>query len=229
MLKIVENLHNIKERIANAETQYGRELGSVKLVGVTKKQPMGKLKTAADEGLKDFGENHLQEALAKLSRLKQYGIQWHFLGPIQSNKTQAIAQYFQWVHSIDRAKIALRLSEQMPESVTGPLNILIQVNVDDEDNKAGVAFEELPMVLQFISELPKLRMRGLMAIPAIRREFDEQRKPFSRLREAYEKLKLDYPTMDTLSMGMSHDFEAAIAEGSTMVRIGAAIFGERGI
>lgn len=228
MLKIVENLHNIRERITNAEKQFGREPGSVRLIGVTKKQPMGKLKTAADEGLKDFGENHLQEALAKLSRLKQYGIQWHFLGPIQSNKTQAIAQYFNWVHSIDRAKIALRLSEQASEK-SEPLNILIQVNVDDEDTKAGVAFEELPMVMQFVSELPNIKVRGLMAIPAIRHEFEEQRKPFKRLREAFEQLKEAHPNLDTLSMGMSHDFEAAIAEGSTMVRIGAAIFGERGI
>ncbi len=229
MLKIVENLKSIRERIANAEREFNREPGSVKLVGVTKKQPMGKLKTAADEGLKDFGENHLQEALAKLSRLKQYEIQWHFLGPIQSNKTQAIAQYFNWVHSVDRAKVALRLSEQRPENL-GPLNILIEVNVDDEDNKAGVAFEELPMIAKFVADLPHIKFRGLMAIPAIRREFEEQREPFRKLREAFDQLKQDgHPDLDTLSMGMSHDFEAAIAEGATMVRIGAAIFGEAGI
>lgn len=229
MLKIIENLQSIKERIAKAEIEFGREPNSVRLVGVTKKQPMGKLRTAADEGLKDFGENHLQEALAKLTRLKQYGIEWHFLGSIQSNKTQAIAQYFNWVHSIDRAKDALRLSEQRSAELP-PLNILIEVNVDDEDTKAGVAFEELPMITQFISQLPNIKLRGLMAIPAIRRDFEEQREPFRKLREAFVKLQqTGFPEIDTLSMGMSHDFEAAIAEGSTMVRVGAAIFGDRGI
>lgn len=229
MLKIIDNYEDIKRRIADAEAEFNREPGSVQLIGVTKKQPMGKLKTAAEEGMKAFGENHLQEALAKLSRLKQFGIEWHFLGAVQSNKTEAIAKYFNWVQSIDRAKIALRLSEQRPEGMD-PINILLQVNVDDEDTKAGVAFEEIPMIANFIKDLPNVKLRGLMCIPAIRRDFDEQREPFRKLREAFEELKANgFPDLDTLSMGMSHDFEAAIAEGSNMVRIGAAIFGSPGI
>lgn len=229
MLKIIDSLQDIKRRISEAEAEFNRTPGSVRLVGVTKKQPMGKLKTAAEEGLKDFGENHLQEALAKLSRLKQYGIEWHFLGTIQSNKTEAIAKYFNWIHSIDRAKIALKLGEQRPEEL-GPINVLLQVNVDDEDTKSGVAFEEVSMIANFIKDVPNIKLRGLMTIPAIRREFDEQREPFKKLRECFEELKINgFPDLDTLSMGMSHDFEAAIAEGSTMVRIGAAIFGSRGI
>jgi len=229
MLKIIDNLEDIKRRIADAEAEFNREPGSVQLIGVTKKQPMGKLKTAAEEGMKAFGENHLQEALAKLSRLKQFGIEWHFLGAIQSNKTEAIAKYFNWVQSVDRAKIALRLSEQRPEGMD-PINILLQVNVDDEDSKAGVAFEEIPMIANFIKDLPNVKLRGLMCIPAIRRDFDEQREPFRKLHDAYKELKENgFPDLDTLSMGMSHDFEAAIAEGSNMVRIGAAIFGSAGI
>ncbi len=229
MLKIIDNLHDIRRRISEAETEFNREAGSIRLIGVTKKQPMGKLKTAAEEGLKDFGENHLQEALAKLSRLKKYEIEWHFLGSIQSNKTEAIAKYFNWVHSVDRAKIALRLSEQRPEGMP-PVNILLQVNVDDEDSKSGIAFEEIPMIANFIKDLPNVKLRGLMCIPAIRREFEEQREPFRKLREAFEDLKTNgFPDLDTLSMGMSHDFEAAIAEGANMVRIGAALFGQSGI
>ncbi len=142
MLNIVQNLNSIRERIANAERTYNREPGSAKLVGITKKQPMGKLKTVAAKGLKDFGEAHLQEAITKLNRLKEYNVEWHFLDLIQSNKAQAIAQYFHWVHSIDRAKDALRLSEYRPENLK-PINILIEVNLDDEDRKAGVIFEEL--------------------------------------------------------------------------------------
>lgn len=229
MLKIVESLNNIREQITNAEKKYNRAPGSVKLVAITKKQPMGKLKTVADEGLKDFGEAHLQEALAKLSRLKQYPIEWHFLDPIQPNKTQAIAQYFDWVHSVERAKEALKLSEFRPENLA-PINILIEVNVNDEDNKIGVAFEELAMIAEFIANLPRVKLRGLTANPTASHQIEDQRKPFKRLKEAFESLKQNaHPDLDTLCMGKSHDFEAAIAEGATMVRIGTAIFGDTGI
>lgn len=226
MLQITNNLQTIKDRIINAEREYNREPGSVTLVGISKKQPMGALKTAADEGLKDFGEIHLQEAVAKISRLKNFDLQWHFIDTVQFNKANAIAKYFDWVHSIDRAKTALMLSEERSESMP-PLNLLIKVNVDDEPNKTGVAFEELPMTVDFIAKLPHIKLRGLTATPAKRYEFEAQREPFKRLREAFEKLQQNgHPELDTLCMGMSHDFEAAIAEGATMIRIGGGIFGK---
>lgn len=226
MLKITQNLQTIKDRIANAETLYNREPGSVTLVGITTKRPMGLLKTAADEGLTHFGEGHLQEAIAKATRLKSYQIQWHFLEAVQQNKAQAIAQFFDWVHSIERAKTAVTLSEERPDHLP-PINILLDVNVDDEPNKSGVAFEELPMIFDFVKKLPRVKLRGLTCSPKARHEFEAQREPFKRMKEAFEKLKQNgHPELDTLCMGRSRDFEAAIAEGSTMVMIGVGIFGE---
>lgn len=228
MLTIAKNLDSIKAQITDAEKKHNREPGSVRLVGISKKQPMGSLKTAADEGLKDFAEIHLQEAVSKIGRLKNYNIEWHFIDAVQFNKAEATAKYFDWVHSIDRAKTALMLSEARPENMP-PINLLIKVNIDDEPNKIGIAFEELPMTVDFIAKLPNIKLRGLTATPTKRYEFEAQREPFNKLREAFEELKQNgHPELDTLCMGMSHDFEAAIAEGATMVRIGGGIFGSTG-
>ena len=176
------------------------------------------------EGQRDFGESYLQEALAKQERLTDFDIVWHFIGPIQSNKTKAIASHFAWVHSIDRLKIAQRLSEQRSPQLP-PLNVCIQVNVSGEASKSGIGFAGLPDLAAAVARLPRVRLRGLMAIPAPTEDFEQQCAAFRALREALEAL--DIEGLDTLSMGMSDDLEAAVHEGATMVRIGSAIFGPR--
>lgn len=227
MSQVTDNLATLKQKIQAAEEKYQRQPGSVRLLGVTKKQPLPKMKIAAQAGVLDFAENHVQEALMKLNRLKSLPIQWHFTGTVQSNKIETIAKYFHWVHSIDRAKTALTFSEKRSPDLP-PLNILIQVNIDDEPTKSGVALEELSMIAEFIKDLPNIKFRGLMAIPAPKETFEEQRESFAKLRQAMEHLKANgFPDLDTLSMGMSNDYEAAIAEGSTIVRIGTALFGQR--
>ncbi|MFG1488153.1 YggS family pyridoxal phosphate-dependent enzyme, partial [Oceanospirillum sp. HFRX-1_2] len=172
------------------------------------------------------GENYLQESLDKQQELADLDIIWHFIGPIQSNKTRAIAENFQWVHSVDRLKVARRLSEQRPAELP-PLNICLQVNISAEASKSGITVDELPELAREVAALPNLTLRGLMAIPAPADTLDAQRKPLAALRQAMEAIKAEHPQLDTLSMGMSGDLEAAIAEGSTMVRIGTAIFGAR--
>jgi len=227
MQKIVDSLDLLRKRIREAEAKYARQPNSVKLVGVSKKQAIPKIVAAAEAGQLAFGETHLQEGLAKIQRLKKHELEWHFIGSIQSNKTSAIAAHFDWVHSLDRAKIALSLSEERPDHLP-PLNVCIQVNLDEETSKGGVSLQELPMLAQFTAELPRIKLRGLMTIPIPQVDFDEQRKSFARLREALANLKNDDFDLDTLSMGMSNDFEAAIAEGSTLIRIGTVLFGPRG-
>lgn len=227
MQKVLDNLTFLKQQIHKAEEKYGREHDSVQLVGISKKQAIPKIVTAARAGQFAFGENHLQEGLAKIQRLKKFPMEWHFIGSVQGNKATAITTYFDWVHSLDRAKIALILSEDRPEELP-PLNVCIQVNVDGEQSKGGVSLEELPMLAGFVKDLPRLKLRGIMSIPRPELDFDEQRASFARVREASEQLKSYGFDIDTISMGMSGDYEAAIAEGATIVRIGTALFGPRG-
>lgn len=220
---IPQRVLQLRERIRQAELAAGRRAGTVKLIAVGKTFPSVALLTAYRAGLRDFGESYLQEALVKQSSLGHCDITWHFIGPIQSNKTRAIAERFHWVHGLDRLKIAERLNEQRPAALP-PLNVCIQVNVSGENSKSGIGFDELPVLVDAIAPLPRLSLRGLMGIPAPGLAFDAQRAAFRRLREAIESIG---GRLDTLSMGMSDDLEAAVMEGATMVRVGSAIFGER--
>jgi len=222
--RIEQRLDAVRERIRQAETAAGRPLGSVRLIAVSKTQPAEAVAAAYRCGQREFGENYVQEALAKQEKLAHYDIGWHFIGPIQSNKTKLIAARFSWVHSVDRLKIAERLSDQRPEELP-PLNICIQVNVSGEATKSGVAPEELGGLVEAIAELPRLRLRGLMAIPAPTDAAGLQHAAFRSLRQAAERF--GDRRFDTLSMGMSDDLEAAVMEGSTMVRVGSALFGPR--
>ncbi|MCP1648825.1 pyridoxal phosphate enzyme (YggS family) [Pseudomonas nitroreducens] len=190
---------------------------------MSKTKPAAAIREAYAEGLADFGENYLQEALLKQAELVDLPLTWHFIGPIQSNKTRPIAEHFGWVHSVDRLKVAQRLSEQRPANLP-PLNVLLQVNVSGEDSKSGCSPEELPALAQAVAQLPRLKLRGLMAIPEPTEDIAVQHAAFARLRELMQALNLG---LDTLSMGMSHDLEAAIGEGATWVRIGTALFGAR--
>jgi len=193
---------------------------------VSKKQPVEKIREAHACGQRDFGENFVQEGVEKIESLTDLNLTWHFIGHLQSNKTRVVAEYFDWVHTIDKLKTARRLSEQRPGGLK-PLNICLQVNVDDEDAKSGVLPAAVPELAAACSELPNLSFRGLMCLPAIRNEFEDQRKPFAVLRELADQLRAAGIDTDTLSMGMSADFRAAIFEGATIVRIGTALFGAR--
>ena len=222
---IAERLSAVRQRIAAAERQAGRPPGSVTLLAVSKTQPADAVRAVAAAGQRHFGENYLQEALAKQEALRDLpNLIWHCIGPLQANKTRQAAGRFDWVHSVDRLRIAERLSEQRPDGLP-PLNICLQVNISDEPSKHGASLAELPALAAAVAALPRLRLRGLMAIPAHSEDPSQQRLPFRALRQALEALPV--PGLDTLSMGMSADLEAAIAEGATLVRIGAAIFGPR--
>ncbi|WP_278413291.1 YggS family pyridoxal phosphate-dependent enzyme [Stutzerimonas kunmingensis] len=223
MSTIEKNIAKVAARIREAAQAVGRDPASVGLLAVSKAQPAAAIREAAEAGMRDFGENYLQEALDKQAELGELPLTWHFIGPIQSNKTKPIAEHFDWVHSVDRLKIAQRLSDQRPAELP-PLNICLQVNVSGEASKSGCAPEELPQLAQAVAAMPRLRLRGLMCIPAPSEDPAEQRAAFARLRALRDELPL---TLDTLSMGMSQDLEAAIAEGSTWVRIGTALFGAR--
>lgn len=221
-----KNLAELRERISAAEQRYARRPGSVTLVAVSKTQPASAVLAAYHAGQRDFGESYLQEALDKQARLTGYDITWHFIGSLQANKTRQIARHFAWVHSVDRLKIAQRLNEQRPPEFP-PLNVCLQVNIGSEQQKAGVELTQLSILAEQLSKLPRLRLRGLMALPPPSADFEEQRSFFRQLRLAYEQLQSRTYPLDTLSMGMSTDLEAAIAEGATMIRIGSALFGER--
>jgi pyridoxal phosphate enzyme (YggS family) len=223
MSTIAENISTLAERIRSAAQAVQRDPASVGLLAVSKTKPANDLREAYDAGLRDFGENYLQEALGKQAELSDLPLIWHFIGPIQSNKTRAIAEHFAWVHSVDRLKIAQRLSEQRPPELP-PLNICIQVNVSGEASKSGCSPEDLPALAEAISALPNLKLRGLMAIPEPTDDRDEQNASFAAVSTLQAQLGLP---LDTLSMGMSHDLEAAIAQGATWVRIGTALFGAR--
>ncbi|MEJ2141159.1 MAG: YggS family pyridoxal phosphate-dependent enzyme [Gammaproteobacteria bacterium] len=225
-LSIQQRLQAVQQQIFQAEKRFGREAGSVHLLAVSKTRPAEDILAVYQTGQTAFGENYLQEALEKIRQLADYDIHWHFIGPIQSNKTKDIARHFAWVHSIDRLKIARRLSEQRPAELP-PLRVCIQVNIDKEASKSGVSPGGVLPLAKEIQKLPNLQLKGLMAIPTATTDFTSQRDAFARVRTIYEQLQQTGISVDTLSMGMTNDLEAAIAEGSTMVRIGTAIFGPR--
>jgi pyridoxal phosphate enzyme (YggS family) len=227
MASIAENICKVRKQIAAAEQASGRADGSVTLLAVSKTQNVAKIQEAWSAGQRDFGENYVQEALDKMGALLLPGSIWHFIGPIQANKTRSIATYFDWVHSVDRLKIASRLDAQRPAG-KAPLNVCIQVNLSGEESKSGVALPDVPRLCAEISHMSRLCLRGLMAIPAPCTDPQQQRLIFRPLVSLQQSLQQQYPSLDTLSIGMSGDFEAAIAEGATMVRIGTALFGNRG-
>ncbi|CAI8714879.1 PLP homeostasis protein [Pseudomonas sp. IT-P171] len=223
MSTIADNIALVSSRIRAAALAAHRDEHSVQLLAVSKTKPADAVREAHAAGLRDFGENYLQEALGKQLELTDLPLIWHFIGPIQSNKTRAIAEHFDWVHSVDRLKIAQRLSEQRPADLP-PLNICIQVNVSGEASKSGCTPTDLPALAHAISELPRLKLRGLMAIPEPTEDRAAQDAAFSAVQSLQASLNLP---LDTLSMGMSHDLESAIAQGATWVRIGTALFGAR--
>ena len=226
MASIAQELEKIRNRVTVLERRYGRPAGSVRVMAVSKTKPAEAVREAAAAGQRDFGENHLQDALTKLDPLGELDLIWHFIGPVQSNKTRIIASRFDWVHSIDRAKIARRLNEQRPEGLP-PLNVCLQVNVSGESSKSGVGPGDVPELAAAVATMPRLRLRGLMTLPRPCDDLAAQRRPFATLREILEGLNAGGLALDTLSMGMTNDMEAAIAEGATIVRIGTAIFGAR--
>lgn len=225
MTIIANALQAVRANILHATSAANRH-DTVQLLAVSKAQPAEKLREAYLAGQTAFGENYVQEAINKQTELADCALDWHFIGPIQSNKTQLIAQHFSWVHSVDRLKVAQRLSQARPDHLA-PLNICIQVNSSQEASKSGVALSELLPLAQAVNALPKLRLRGLMAIPAPAKTESEQRAQFQRVRVAFIELQQAGFMLDTLSIGMSEDYMAAIQEGATIVRIGAAIFGAR--
>jgi pyridoxal phosphate enzyme (YggS family) len=227
MTAIAANLQAVMRRIERAARDAGRAPESVRLVAVSKTWGAERVAEAFSCGQHAFGENHVQEAVEKIRELSRLaGIEWHFVGPIQSNKTRLIAEHFQWVHSLEREKIAMRLNEARPAHL-GPLDVCIQVNVSGEASKSGVEPGLEAGLARLIAGLPRLRLRGLMAIPEPTADMPLQRRRFALLREAKERLVAAGYALDTLSMGMSDDFEAAILEGATLVRVGTAIFGRR--
>lgn len=227
MTEICDNLRRIRDEIHRLEARHGRPEGSVRLLAVSKTKPVDAVREALGCEQHAFGENYVQELADKSAALAGNDIEWHYIGPLQSNKSRIIAETAHWMHSIDRAKIARRLSEQRPDGMA-PLNVCVQVNISGEASKSGIALAELPGLADAISELPNLKLRGLMAIPAPASDFGAQRRVFARLRRALEAEVARGVALDTLSMGMTGDMEAAIAEGATIVRIGTAIFGARG-
>ena len=226
MIRVTENLGIIRDLLAKAAVDAGRDPESVRLLAVSKKKPLPLILEAAAAGQLEFGENQVQEGLEKMQAAGRDDLVWHFIGHLQTNKTRPVAEHYAWVHSIDRLKIARRLSEQRPDSLP-PLNVCLQVNVDAEASKSGVSIDELPQLARDVAALPRISLRGLMCLPAIRSGFDAQREPFRILRELAESLADDGIETDTLSMGMTNDYRAAIFEGSTIVRIGTAVFGAR--
>ena len=219
-------LDTVRIRIREAERRYRREPGSVALLAVSKTKPPEAVRAAVAAGQRAFGENHLQDAMAKVEALGGESVSWHFIGAVQSNKTRPIARHFDWVHGIDREKIAVRLSARRPAE-RGPLDVCIEVDASGEDTKSGISPEGVEPLARIVRELPGLRLRGLMAIPRPEPDFESQRVPFRLLREILDDLNAKGLGLDTLSMGMTRDLEAAIAEGATIVRIGTAVFGPR--
>lgn len=229
MSVIAANLQAVNRRIAAAAQQAGRPAGEVALLAVSKTFPATDVRAAFDAGQRAFGENYVQEGVDKIARLADLrdALCWHFIGPLQSNKTRAVAEHFDWVHAIDRLRIAERLSAQRPAG-KAPLQVCLQVNISGEASKSGVTPAEVPALARAVAALPGLRLRGLMAIPEAVADPAAQRRPFAALRALLDTLRADGLEVDTLSMGMSADMDAAIAEGATLVRIGTAIFGARG-
>ena len=226
MKNIAQRLAAIRESIRAAERRFGRPPGSVTLIAVSKSRSSEEVLAAADAGQRDFGENYVQEALLKITQAAKPDLRWHFIGPVQSNKAKAIARHFHWLHSLDRIKIATRLNDSRPDDLP-PLNVCIQVNSSGEDSKSGVLPSALPELAAALSGLPRLNLRGLMAMPEPVEDFAAQRRQFRALRGCLEQLNGGGLALDTLSIGTTQDFEAAIAEGATLVRIGTGLFGPR--
>lgn len=224
--EFADRLRAVRDRIHAAEQRFQRPPGAVRLLAVSKTQPVTAVAAMAAAGQTGFGENYVQEALDKMTELAALALEWHFIGPIQANKTRPIAERFAWVHSVDRLKLAERLSAQRPVSLP-PLNVCLQVNIDREPTKHGLDPAEVSAIAAAVAVLPRLRLRGLMAIPAPTTDFAAQRPAFARLRILQDQLTAAGLALDTLSMGMSDDLEAAIAEGATLVRVGTALFGPR--
>ena len=217
----------VRARIEAAAQRAGRDAHSVRLLAVSKQQPIEAIEAAAEAGQAEFGENYVQEGVAKITALRGRPLTWHFIGQLQGTKTREVAEHFQWVHTVDRERIATRLDAQRPH-FAGPLEVLLQVRLGDEPAKGGVSPEDLPRLADAVSRLPRLRLRGLMCIPPPAADEAAQRAPFRRLRELLEDLGRRGHALDVLSMGMSDDLEAAVLEGATIVRIGTAVFGPRG-
>ncbi len=226
MTAIASNLQAVRHALERAAQQARRQAGEISLLAVSKTFPAASLREAYAAGQRAFGENYVQEALDKMALLNGLPLEWHFIGPIQSNKTRAIAENFSWVHSVDRLKIAERLSAQRPPGLP-PLNVCLQVNVSGEDSKSGVSPDAAVELALRVARLPHLKLRGLMAIPEPAQDEAAQRKPFALLRALMLQMNHQGLELDTLSMGMSQDMKAAILEGATIVRIGSAIFGNR--
>jgi pyridoxal phosphate enzyme (YggS family) len=226
VIRVTENFRKIQDLLAKAAADAGRPADEIRLLAVSKKKPAEAVLEAYAAGQRDFGENFVQEGLEKIAAVGRDDAIWHFIGHLQANKTRAVAEYFQWVHTIDRLKIARRLSAQRPADAAD-LNVCIEVNIDEETSKSGVKTAEVAELAAAVADLPGLRLRGLMCLPAIRDHFEAQRQPFARLRELLESLNRSGMQLDTLSMGMTADYAAAIREGATIVRIGTAIFGAR--
>ena len=223
---IAQRLKTTLEQLRAFEHKYGRTENSVQLLAVSKTRSAEEIARACAIGQKDFGENYLQEAEQKITELEESNITWHFIGPVQSNKTASISANFAWLHSLDRLKIARRLSQSRPPGMAA-LNVCIQVNISEEASKSGIPAGEVETFSEQVTSLPGLKLRGLMTMPAPHKELAEQRKGFEKLRRLFDRLVQSGHDLDTLSMGTSHDVEAAIAEGATMVRIGTAVFGPR--
>lgn len=221
-----DNIAKLLQRVRLSVEKSQKAESDIILLAVSKTRPADDIRSAYECGLRQFGESYLQEAVEKIAALSDLPLTWHFIGPIQSNKTRPIAEHFQWVHSIDRAKIARRLNDQRPEGAP-PLQVCLQVNISGEQSKSGAEEQDLPALANLVEELPNLKLRGLMAIPEATNDEAKQRAAFANLRQIFEDLQQSHPGLDTLSMGMSGDLEAAIAEGSTLIRVGTAIFGPR--
>lgn len=224
MNSIIQSLTKLRTQIQQAEINYYRQASSVLLLAVSKSKPASMIAEAYQAGQRHFGENYLQEALGKQQALGAFDITWHFIGPIQSNKTRAIASHFDWVHSVDKLKTAKRLSEQRPENLS-PLNICLQVNISNEPSKSGIYLNELAELVEQVALLPNIKLRGVMAVPAPSTSFEQQCQPYKTLYQAVKQL--NKPELNTFSFGMSDDLNAAISQGATIVRIGTALFGYR--
>ncbi|WP_275097400.1 YggS family pyridoxal phosphate-dependent enzyme [Sedimenticola hydrogenitrophicus] len=226
MSAIQSRLNAVRQRIRQAEQTYRREAGSVQLLAVSKTRPAEDIRQAVAAGQRCFGESYIQEALDKIGQLRDLGLEWHFIGRIQGNKTRAIAENFDWVHSIDTLRQIRRLNDQRPARLA-PLKICLQIKIDDEESKSGISPGEVRGLIEAMPEYPRLALQGLMTLPAPAAQLDAQRLPFRRLRQLRDELATAGLPLTTLSMGMTDDLEAAIAEGATLVRIGTAIFGPR--
>ena len=225
-MNIENRVKLIRSQIDQHSTKYHININKLKLLAVSKTHPASAIQAAYEAGITEFGESYLQEALDKISALNNLAIIWHFIGPIQSNKTREIAAKFDWVQSVDRIKILQRLNQQRAESLA-PINVCIQLNYFQEPQKKGASIEELPKLLDLASKLPNICLRGIMAIPPKTDCFETQLSQYQKIASCFEQYKNNYPTMDTLSIGMSHDIESAIASGSSMIRVGTGLFGKR--